>query len=660
MNRGAREEKCKLCECREFLSNPWKEEKCLNCYHYHKPGSLIAEQISLEPPDTSSFIGAQFHGSISKGTLKKLLANPQNAEDLDSSSSESTISNNNNHKYAQDSQANGDVKANPFKVSKSSIGRRGWDSPANGPPESSAERKETVRRPRPPNAPRPMNQPKIWEIKPQNSSSNLSLSNSAYKTSQTTNTLNTGKAMSPPEVRPAAMTTASSLGKPKIPPPLPDKKNRPPVPQSVSTINNKIEAIPDQKVNPSLKVNKMRELLETERSYNQSLGILTHCFFIPLKSNPSQHGLKKNHPAEIFSNLEQLATFNAQLLNNFEERLSGEIDPNQTLIADIFINLGPYLKPYYSTYCENYASANSVLNECQKIKDFTNFLENVQNSELCKGETIRSFLIKPIQRIPRYQLLLEEIYQHTPSTHLDKGSLREAIEKIKGIASDVNEAIRRGENTVKILAIQNAFISGARPSLVAPHRIYVKDGCLQKICRKETKPRWFFLFNDILIYGKALETGTSLIATRYVMSQSFKLFGLRIEDVPNTFYVVNAFQIITPTKSFTVSAPSKDSKIEWMLSIQECMDAEKKRRETFAKKGVKVSDEVIFSAPVWHPNTDRCQICDVKFSTFLRRHHCRICGQCVCDKCSPTKVALVNYGKDPVRICSNCWKDLQG
>ena len=26
---------CQACDCKEFLPNPWKEEKCMNCYHVH-------------------------------------------------------------------------------------------------------------------------------------------------------------------------------------------------------------------------------------------------------------------------------------------------------------------------------------------------------------------------------------------------------------------------------------------------------------------------------------------------------------------------------------------------------------------------------------------------------------------------------------------------
>jgi len=37
--------------------------------------------------------------------------------------------------------------------------------------------------------------------------------------------------------------------------------------------------------------------------------------------------------------------------------------------------------------------------------------------------------------------------------------------------------------------------------LAVPHRTLVGEGVLTKMCRKGPKPRQFFLFNDILVYG---------------------------------------------------------------------------------------------------------------------------------------------------------------
>ncbi|KAI0186013.1 FYVE zinc finger-domain-containing protein [Xylaria flabelliformis] len=46
--------------------------------------------------------------------------------------------------------------------------------------------------------------------------------------------------------------------------------------------------------------------------------------------------------------------------------------------------------------------------------------------------------------------------------------------------------------------------------------------------------------------------------------------------------------------------------------------------------------------PTWQPDTEvtHCPICGVRFSMFLRRHHCRKCGRVVCDGCSPHRITI--------------------
>eukprot|EP01059_Diplonema_ambulator_P013571 TRINITY_DN24098_c0_g1_i1.p1 TRINITY_DN24098_c0_g1~~TRINITY_DN24098_c0_g1_i1.p1 ORF type:complete len:245 (+),score=23.56 TRINITY_DN24098_c0_g1_i1:42-737(+) len=46
--------------------------------------------------------------------------------------------------------------------------------------------------------------------------------------------------------------------------------------------------------------------------------------------------------------------------------------------------------------------------------------------------------------------------------------------------------------------------------------------------------------------------------------------------------------------------------------------------------------------PPWTPPSSACTLCATKFTLFLRRHHCRCCGVCVCSRCS-SKQAMTQY-----------------
>ncbi|XP_004836934.1 zinc finger FYVE domain-containing protein 21 isoform X1 [Heterocephalus glaber] len=61
--------------------------------------------------------------------------------------------------------------------------------------------------------------------------------------------------------------------------------------------------------------------------------------------------------------------------------------------------------------------------------------------------------------------------------------------------------------------------------------------------------------------------------------------------------------------------------------------------------------------PPWVPDKEcsRCMQCDAKFDFITRKHHCRRCGKCFCDRCCSQKVPLRRMCfVDPVRQCAEC------
>jgi hypothetical protein len=52
-----------------------------------------------------------------------------------------------------------------------------------------------------------------------------------------------------------------------------------------------------------------------------------------------------------------------------------------------------------------------------------------------------------------------------------------------------------------------------------------------------------------------------------------------------------------------------------------------------------------------------CPLCKRKFHPFFRKHHCRMCGNVICSKCSPSRVSLPDLGyQNLVRVCSSCFR----
>jgi len=109
-------------------------------------------------------------------------------------------------------------------------------------------------------------------------------------------------------------------------------------------------------------------------------------------------------------------------------------------------------------------------------------------------------LILPVQRIPRYELLLREYVKNTPEGHPEREVLLSAFAKIQKIAQHINESKRRVENMSKVLAIQNKIEGNMDVPLLAPHRRLIKEGNVDVqrtgLLGHTYRKRIIFLFND--------------------------------------------------------------------------------------------------------------------------------------------------------------------
>lgn len=67
----------------------------------------------------------------------------------------------------------------------------------------------------------------------------------------------------------------------------------------------------------------------------------------------------------------------------------------------------------------------------------TNSMQTQQQLPESLGHTLRSLLIMPVQRIPRYNLLLQELLKETPDSHPDFANLTDALDSMRKVAEHV-------------------------------------------------------------------------------------------------------------------------------------------------------------------------------------------------------------------------------
>ncbi|CAG8446200.1 28263_t:CDS:10 [Dentiscutata erythropus] len=390
------------------------------------------------------------------------------------------------------------------------------------------------------------------------------------------------------------------------------------------------------------------EIVTTERHYVDSLLLVQRLFLNPLLDSLSTTSpiLTKKLIKDIFANILDLLNVNTELLKRLEERLSGPTDipadengdskfwnPETDCLGDIFLNMAPFLK-MYSLYVKNFNSALSVIDI--QLKDnpvFSAFLRDVIKTGKCKGLTLQAYLIMPVQRIPKYKLLLEGLLKKTTENHPDYLNLKKAYQIIENVATFVNETIRHHEMIISMLEIQKSLV-GFDETLLIPGRTLVKRGTLMKICRKNNQPREFFLFSDILIYASP----PSLMDNMYIFHRKLDLEDVTVLAVEGGSAMKNAFQILSPQKSFILYTDNQNEKESWINSIRNTKDRYLSAKgslnidsPTFMERKDSYNNRIVdnYHAPVWIPDSkaDRCMNCSEEFTLFLRKHHCRACGK---------------------------------
>lgn len=120
------------------------------------------------------------------------------------------------------------------------------------------------------------------------------------------------------------------------------------------------------------------------------------------------------------------------------------------------------------------------------------------NEAQFNGQELIGCLIVPVQRLPRYLLLLQDLLKSTPEEHVDYANIRSAIEQIRKSTEDVNKKVKQAEQLGKLYEIQSKLVGTNLPQLIKPHRRLIRADHLVLISEN---PQTYFviLFNDLIL-----------------------------------------------------------------------------------------------------------------------------------------------------------------
>ncbi|PRP83849.1 calmodulin-binding protein [Planoprotostelium fungivorum] len=316
----------------------------------------------------------------------------------------------------------------------------------------------------------------------------------------------------------------------------------------------------------------INEIINTERSYVEDLDIIIQIFLIPFKESKL---LTDSVVYEIFSNVEALVGIHQDIAAQMEEDARKS---NGSGLGDIFVKKSDHLR-FYSLFCSNQKRSTNIVDKLQlqnnKVKDL---LRRCESNPVCRSLPLGSFLIKPVQRICKYPLLLRELIKVTPTGSSEHAQLLEAQQKIDLVLAEVNEQTGEDENREKLLELQSRFEEGT--SLVTFNRRLLKMTTLKEVTGpfRTLEKFKYLLFSDALMRAAVKITGK--LAVREVILMEH-LSVLRADKPTDIVFKNSANNNIT-----IASAKTQELREEWFSAVtkakQFSLQLQLKRRNTVA------------------------------------------------------------------------------
>ncbi|XP_045577943.1 FYVE, RhoGEF and PH domain-containing protein 4 isoform X5 [Salmo salar] len=398
------------------------------------------------------------------------------------------------------------------------------------------------------------------------------------------------------------------------------------------------------------------ELLLTERAYVARLHLLDQVFCARLTQEAGKGLFPVDVVRTIFSNISSIHTFHSQFLLPDLETHMGQWSESPRL-GDVMQQHAPFLR-MYAEYVMSFDHAMELLRVwTERSAPFRNIIQDIQSQEVCGSLTLQHHMLEPVQRLPRYEMLLRDYLKKLPDDDSDHSHAEKSLQVISMAATHSNSAIRQSENLKKLLEIYEML--GEEEDVMNPSNEFIREGrILMLSARHSATERHLFLLNNMLL---CCTPRFSLGGQRFTVRTRIDVEGMTVqrttnEHHPHTFQVSGKER--TLERTLDLQASSEQDEEDWIKAFQDAIDVFRQKNETFKSASKEVeTEELGRRAPRWIRDSEvtMCMKCSEPFNALTRwRHHCRACGCVVCWRCSDNKVTLEYDGNKVNKVCLDC------
>ena len=199
----------------------------------------------------------------------------------------------------------------------------------------------------------------------------------------------------------------------------------------------------------------LEEIVATERTFVESLRTCIAVFHAPLEAAVGSRCEDVDGPlGRLLKELALLEPFNSALLGELEAEVAGNGN-----VGRVFRRFAPFLK-MFSRYLELYEAWSDDRKarggDPSGDRDVCAFLGAAAADPRCRSLDLASFLVAPVQRVPRYRLLLEELAKRPADSHGDRADLDAALALVSEAAGHNNNALAEDAHHATLAAAARA------------------------------------------------------------------------------------------------------------------------------------------------------------------------------------------------------------
>ncbi|XP_071990963.1 rho guanine nucleotide exchange factor 25 isoform X3 [Engystomops pustulosus] len=254
----------------------------------------------------------------------------------------------------------------------------------------------------------------------------------------------------------------------------------------------------------------LMELIETEKMYVEDLGQIVEGYMATMNAQGIPEDMKGKDKI-VFGNIHQIYDWHKDyFLGELQKCLE---DPDR--LAQLFIKHERRLHMYV-VYCQNKPKSEHIVSEY-----IDTYFEELRQ-QLSHRLQLNDLLIKPVQRIMKYQLLLKDFLKYYSKAGQDTTELEKAVEVMCFVPKRCNDMMNLGR------------LQGFEGKITAQGKLLQQDTFMvtEQDCSFLTrgKERRVFLFEQLIIFSEPIDKKKGFSLPGYIFKNSIKISCLGIEE----------------------------------------------------------------------------------------------------------------------------------